>query len=113
MRKPARITLTVAAAVAMAGCGRRPQDPCDAATFDQQVCQDAVGRGGYYWDGGWYPMHYYSQYPYYYDRYHSYVSRGGAVVAAPAGVYANPSVLRGGFGAMGAAHGAAGEAGGE
>lgn len=110
MRKSARVTVTLVAAVALAGCGRRRVDPCEAATFNEQACQDAVRAGGYYWGGTWYPMQYYRPYPFYYDRYHTYVSSGGAVTAAPAGSYSSrpgSSVVRGGFGANGEAHGAA------
>ena len=81
MRKSARVTVTLVAAVALAGCGRRRVDPCEAATFNEQACQDAVRAGGYYWGGTWYPMQYYRPYPFYYDRYHTYVSSGGAVTA--------------------------------
>jgi len=111
MRKSARVTLTLAAAVALAGCGRRHLDPCDAASFNDQACQDAVRSGGYYWGGTWYPMVYHYPYPFYYDQYRTHITRGGTVVAAPAGSYSRPgssSVVRGGFGSSGAAH-AAGE----
>ena len=113
MRKSARVTLTLVAAVALAGCGRRRVDPCQEATFNEQSCQDAVRSGGYYWGGTWYPMRYGQPYPYYYDRYRGYTSSGGAVTAAPAESYGRPgsSVVRGGFGSSGAAHGA--ESGGE
>ena len=109
MRKSARVTLTLAAAVAIAGCGRRHLNPCDAATFNEDACQDAVRSGGYYWGGSWYPMQYHYPYPYYYDQYRTHISQGGSVTAAPAGSYSRPgsSVVRGGFGSSGAAHGAA------
>jgi len=108
MRKPAEVALTVVAAVALASCGRKRVDPCDAATFNEQACQNAVSSGGYYWDGTWHPTGYSHPYPYYYDQYHTYVSRGGAVVSAPGSSYSRPSggsVERGGFGASGEAHG--------
>lgn len=112
MKKSAKVTLTVVAAVGLASCGRKRPDPCEAATFNEQACQEAVRDGGYHWRGTWYPMMYHYPYPYYYDSYRGYVSRGGAVRAAPAGDYARPasssshSVERGGFGSTGAGHGA-------
>lgn len=108
MRKPVRVTLTVVAAVALAGCARRRVDPCEAATFNEMACQQAVSGGGYYWGGSWYPMRYSHPYPFYYDHYHSFVSRGGTVISAPGVSYARPSgsVVRGGFGSIGAGHGA-------
>jgi hypothetical protein len=112
LRKSVEVTLTLAAGVALAACGARRADPCDAATFNEQACQDAVAKGGYYWGGDWYPMNYSHPYPYYYDGYRGYVARGGAVVAAPAGSYSPGSVERGGFGAAGGAHGG-GEGAGE
>ena len=115
MRKPVRVTLTVVATVALAGCSRRRLDPCDSATFNEMACQEAVQNGGYYWGGSWYPMYYSHPYPYYYDQYHSYVVRGGSVVSAPGASYARPSggVVRGGFGATGEGHGAGAHGAGE
>lgn len=113
MRKSVRVTLTVAAGVALAACGSKRVDPCDAATFSDEACQDAIAKGGYYWGGSWYPMGYSYPYPYYYDSYRSYVARGGTVRAAPAGSYSPAgSVVRGGFGEAGGAHGG-GEGAGE
>jgi hypothetical protein len=119
MKKSAKVTLTVVAAVGLASCGRKRPDPCEAATFNEQACQEAVRNGGYHWHGTWFPMMYHYPYPYYYDSYRGYVSRGGAVRAAPAGDYARPGVSapgkpassspgveRGGFGSTGAGHGA-------
>jgi len=126
MRKSAKVTLTVVATVGLAACGRRRPDPCEAATFNQQACQEAIDRGGYYWQGSWVPMSYHYPYPYYFDSYRGYVSRGGTVASAPSTSYAgsryadppsgaghssgssSPSVQRGGFGASGAGHGAGG-----
>jgi hypothetical protein len=107
MRKSVRVTLTVVATAALASCARKRVDPCDAATFNEQACQQAVQSGGYYWQGSWLPVAYSHPYPYYYDQYHSYVSRGGTVVSEPGAVYSRPSdpVTRGGFGASGEAHG--------
>jgi hypothetical protein len=114
MKKSAKVTLTAVAAMGLAACGRHRPDPCEAATFNEQACQQAVHDGGYYWNGSWFPMIYHYPYPYYYDSYRSHVSSGHAVVAAPAGAYSHPAtsapvspgVERGGFGATGAGHGA-------
>ncbi|MBZ5620892.1 MAG: hypothetical protein LAQ69_19505 [Acidobacteriia bacterium] len=118
MKKSARVTLTVVAVVGLASCGRRRMDPCQPASFNQQACQEAIDRGGYYWQGSWFPMVYHYPYPYYYDSYRGYVSGGGRVYSAPAGAYSHstasgpsssPSssgVQRGGFGSTGAGHGA-------
>lgn len=104
--------MTVVAAMGLASCSRGRRDPCEAATFDEPSCQQAVQNGGYYWRGGWVPMRYGNPYPFYFDAYRSHVSRGGAVVAAPAGSYAHPSgsagVSRGGFGSIGSGHGIGG-----
>jgi len=132
MKRSSKVTLTVVAAVGLAGCGRRRMDPCEPAYFDERACQDAVAFGGYYWQGTWFPMVYSNPYPYYYDSYHTYVSRGGRVHTAPGGSYSHPatdagkqfgsksgsgsggsgsgssgsSVTRGGFGSTGGGHGA-------
>jgi hypothetical protein len=116
MKKSAKVTLTAVAAMGLAACGRQRPDPCEAATFNEQACQEAARSGGYYWRGSWYPMMYHYPYPYYYDLYRRHVSSGGAVAAAPAGAYARPGasapatpshgVERGGFGSTGAGHAA-------
>ena len=93
MKKSAKVTLTAVAAMGLAACGRRHPDPCEAATFNEQACQQAVQSGGYYWQGSWYPLVYHYPYPYYYDSYRRRLSSGAAVV-------------RGGFGSTGAGHGA-------
>ena len=90
MKKSARVTLTVVAAVGLASCGRSRRDPCDQTSFNEMACQDAVRSGGYYYGGTWFPMMYRYPYPYYYDSYRTHISRGGSVVAAPAGSYAPP-----------------------
>src|SRR5689334_9154964 len=109
MKRSTQVTLTVVAAMALAGCGRR-YDPCDPYTFNDYACRDAVGSGGYYYHGVWYRSSYYHPYPYYYDHYHTYVSHGGSVHSAASGSYAHPSssgVSRGGFGSTGS-HGGSG-----
>jgi hypothetical protein len=106
MRKSGRITLTLVAAAALASCRGHGQDPCAAATFNEQFCQDAVRNGGYYWNGAWFPMVYSYPYPHYYDSYNRYRAGGGVVTASPGVHYGRPSgsVDRGGFGATGAGH---------
>ena len=109
MKRSAGVTLTVVAAAALAACSRQRQDPCEAAFFNEQACQEAVRNHGYYWHGTWIPMVYSNPYPYYYDAYRAHLSRGGSVSAAPAGAYGHsgasaPSVERGGFGSTGAGH---------
>jgi hypothetical protein len=91
MKKSAKITLSVVAAVGLASCGRSRRDPCQSEYFNEFACQQAVQDGGYFWGGSWYPMVYHYPYPYYYDHYHTFVSRGGHVVVAPAGTYVRPS----------------------
>ena len=118
MKRSSQVTLTVVAALGLAGCARR-YDPCDERSFDAAACADAIHNGGYYWDGSWMPMTYPHPYPFYYDAYRMRVANGGSVVTVPPQTYArpagsadpaHPSVTRGGFGSTGAAHGA-GEAG--
>ncbi len=79
MKKSAKVTLTVVAAMGLASCGRSRPDPCDQAYFNEMACQDAVRSGGYYYGGSWYPMMYHYPYPYYYDHYRTYVGGGGRV----------------------------------
>ena len=114
MKKSAHVTLMSVAVMGLAACGRHRADPCEAATFNEQACQQAVRDGGYYWNGSWFPIVYHYPYPYYYDSYRRYSSSGHAVVPAPAGAYGHPAagapaaggVERGGFGSTGAGHGA-------
>src|ERR1017187_5821790 len=77
MKKSAKVTLTVVAAMGLASCGRSRPDPCDQTSFNEMACQDAVRSGGYYYGGSWYPMMYSYPYPYYYDHYRTHVSNGG------------------------------------
>ena len=104
MKKSAKVTLTVVAVVGLASCGRRHPDPCEAATFSEQACQEAVQKGGYYYNGSWFPMMYHYPYPYYYDSYRGYVSGGGVVRSDPAASYSHSGVERGGVGTTGAGH---------
>jgi hypothetical protein len=104
MKKSAKVTLTLAAAIGLASCNRGRRDPCEAGTFDQAACEAAVRDGGYHWHGAWVPMAYGHPYPFYFDAYRNHVNRGGSVMAAPAGSYSRPSaggVSRGGFGSIG------------
>jgi hypothetical protein len=107
MKKSAQVTLTVVAAMAMAACSRERRDPCEAATFNEQACNEAIRNRGYHYGGRWYPMYYSHPYPYYYDMYQGHVARGGSVRAAPPGSYSAPrssGVTRGGFGSFGSSH---------
>ena len=111
MKRSTRVTLTAVAAMGLAACNRQRHDPCEAASFSEQACQEATRSGGYYWQGGWFPMSYHYPYPYYYDSYRRYVSTGHTVTSPPASSYshpatASPGVERGGFGTTGASHGA-------
>ena len=51
MKKSANITLTVVAAMGMAACNRQRPDPCEAGSFNEQACNDAVRNHGYYHGG--------------------------------------------------------------
>jgi hypothetical protein len=115
MKRSSQVTLTVIAALGLAGCSRR-YDPCDERSFDVAACGDAIRGGGYYWNGSWVPMSYSHPYPYYYDAYRTRVSRGEPVVSVPGKTYGRPAagagsaahpggVTRGGFGSTGAGHG--------
>jgi hypothetical protein len=110
VKKSSKVTLTLMAALGAAGCGHRGVDPCDAATYNDAACLQAVKDGGYYWGGSWVPRTYYQPYSYYHDSYGAFVDGGGAEKAAPAGAYSSSGdpagVTRGGFGETGAAHGA-------
>jgi len=116
MKKSTKISLTVVAAMGMAACNRRP-DPCEAATYNDQACREAIQQGGYYYHGAWVPMMYSRPYPYYYDSYSRYVGRGGTVHAAPSEAYSRSSggshgsVGRGGFGSTGGGHAFGGHGG--
>ena len=108
MKKSGQVTLTILAAVALAGCGRR-YDPCDARYFNEPACQDAIRQGGYYYHDVWYRGAYIHPYPYYYNSYHTHVLLGGSSHSASYGSYSHSSsgVSRGGFGSTGS-HGSSG-----
>jgi hypothetical protein len=101
MKKSARVTLTVVAAV---GCARAQQvpNPCEPATFNGKACQAAVKNRGYCSGGAWISQQF-QKYPVYYGLYQSYMSTGGVVTAAPVETCQRPGHLFGGFGAIGAA----------
>jgi hypothetical protein len=117
MKKSVAVRLTVVAAVGIAARAQPRQDPCSAATFNEQACQAAVQNRGYCWNGRWVGLKYHYPFPYYYDAYLDYVSTGG--VSSPAAVVscgpthrffsAAHGISRAGFGSSGggchAAHG--------
>jgi hypothetical protein len=105
MTKPARVTLTVLAAV---GCARAQQapNPCGPGSFNQKACQAAVKAQGYCSGGAWVQQQY-QQYPYYYGLYRAYTAAGGTATPAAA-EKCRRGARYGGFGAHGAAHGAGG-----
>ena len=104
MKKSGQVTLTLLAAVALAGCARR-YDPCRPETFDEIACQQAIRQGGYHHNGAWYPMYYSHPYPYYYDGYHTYISHSGSSHSPGRSFGRSSGVSRGGFGSIGS-HGA-------
>jgi hypothetical protein len=111
MKRSSKVTLTVVAAMGLAGCARR-YDPCEAQYFNPTACNDAVVGGGYFWHGSWYPMRYAYAYPVYFNNYQRHVASGGKIFGTPAGTYARPAggvhtsgtVTRGGFGGIGGGH---------
>jgi hypothetical protein len=83
MKKSVAVRLTVVAAVGIAARAQPRQDPCSAATFNEQACQAAVQNRGYCWNGRWVGLRYHYAFPYYYDAYLDYVSNGGLANPAP------------------------------
>src|SRR5262245_36364346 len=77
MKKSSKVTLTILASLALAGCGRR-YDPCDARYFNEVACQNAINSGGYYYNDVWYRSSYGHPYPYYYNSYHTHILLGGS-----------------------------------
>ena len=114
---PLSLVPVLATVVTAATCtGSAPLDPCEPATYSQQVCEQAVAQHGYWYSGTWYP-HVYPYAPFfYYNRYTGFIGSGGRVRSISPTVYvphvstpaARPSVVRGGFGGIGAGHGASG-----
>ncbi|SPE42198.1 exported hypothetical protein [Candidatus Sulfopaludibacter sp. SbA3] len=114
MKKSASVGLTILAAVSMAARAEQRLDPCKAANFNEQACQEAIQARGYCWNGRWVQLRYHHPFPYYYDAYHEYTAKGGVVNAAVVGTCGPPAIIpthgmwRGGFGFLGAHHGATG-----
>jgi hypothetical protein len=108
----------VPALAALVGCtpsqpALAAADPCLPASYNQQVCETAVQRQGYYYGGAWYP-HVYAYPPlFYYNGYSRYVSSGGRVRVLSPSTYEphigasapRSTVVRGGFGGIGGARG--------
>jgi hypothetical protein len=114
-KKSSRVTLTVVAAVGMAARGQQPADPCEASTFNEHACQEAVRQRGYCWNGRWISLRYSYPYPYYYDQYQVYAMLVGPSNPAAVGTCRpphiwiahgghGPSAARCGFGSTGAGH---------
>jgi hypothetical protein len=109
MRKSAQVTVTVVAAMGLAARGQQRPDPCDAASFNEEVCRQAVQARGYCLNGKWVRLKYQNPYPFYYDLYAAYAASGGAVAPMTAGTCSQPRASHGGshggFGATGAGRG--------
>ncbi len=103
LKKSARVVLTVAAAMGVAARGQQSGDPCEASTFNAQVCKTAIRQKGYCSGGAFVKTAYQQPYPYYYDSYGAYVSGGGLATQPESCVS-----TRGGFGFLGAARHAGG-----
>ena len=111
MKKSARVTLTVVAAVGCAARAQQAPNPCEPANFNEKACQVAVKGHGYCSGGAWVPQHY-QKYPYYYRFSQAYAAAGGIVTSAPVETCRRAGHLlgrRGGFGKTGT--GVAGHAG--
>jgi hypothetical protein len=116
MKKSVAVRLTVVTAVGIAARAQPRQDPCSAATFNEQACQAAVQNHGYCWNGRWVGLKYHYPFPYYYDAYLAYVSNGGVgnpAAVAPCGpphrfFSGAHGISRAGFGSSGACHAAHG-----
>jgi hypothetical protein len=122
LKRSSAVPLTlVPALAAVVGCGpSQPSaaeaDPCLPATYQQQICEQAVRQQGYHYGGGWYPHVYAMPALFYYNGYSRYVARGGRVRAVSPSTYSptiggggvstpRTTVVRGGFGGIGGAHG--------
>jgi len=109
MKKSASITLTMVAAIGVAGRAQQRLDPCDASSFNPKACQSAVKHAGYCSQGTWVPAKYQQPYPYYYDLYRDYLSQGGTVTGEPTAVCGHGRrAVHGGFGLIGGGHHAGG-----
>jgi hypothetical protein len=59
LKKSIGVRLTLVTAVGIPAARVQPrQDPCSAATFDEQACQAAVQNRGYCWNGKWVGLRY-------------------------------------------------------
>ena len=104
------------AAIVGVGCSQRvPMDPCEAETYSQIACENAVTNHGYWNNGHWYAHAYPFAAMYYLTRHNSFIAGGGRVRSVSPSVYvphtavpSRPGVVRGGFGGIGAGHGIAG-----
>lgn len=122
LKRSSAVPLTlVPALAAVVGCGpSQPSaaeaDPCLPATYQQQICEQAVRQQGYYYGGGWYPHVYAMPALFYYNGYSRYVASGGRVrvlspssytpsVSGGRAAASRTTVVRGGFGGIGSARG--------
>jgi hypothetical protein len=85
MKKSIGVSLTILAAFGVSARAERRLDPCAAATFNDQACQEAVQNRGYCWNGRWVRMKYRQPYPYYFDVYDEFVAVGGVTTPAEVG----------------------------
>jgi hypothetical protein len=104
------------AALVGVGCSQRvPMDPCEAETYSQVACENAVANSGYWNNGHWYAHAYPFAAMYYLNRHSSFVAGGGRLRSVSPSVYvphtavpSRPGVVRGGFGGIGTGHGFSG-----
>lgn len=122
MKKSANVTLTLVAAMGIAARAQQRPEPCEAATFNEQACHEAIQAGGYCWNGKWVRLTYHYPFPYYYDLYWEHVTQGGVVSPAQVGTCrpwlrtimaahghgASGGAAHGGFGSSGACHSSGG-----
>ena len=114
VKRSSAVPLTlVPALAAVVGCGPRlspaEADPCLPQNYSQQVCETAVQRQGYHYNGAFFP-HVYAYPPlFYYNGYSRYVAGGGRVRSISPSRYSptasRSTVVRGGFGRIGGARG--------
>ncbi len=117
-RKSKAVRLLVLGGLGLAaGCNRgevwdertaQPKDPCDQEYFNEQLCQEAVGRNGYFYGGSWHPRVYMHPYPYFFQQHSAWVNSGGRSTGInreyyspsfrPPPIGGRVGVSRGGFG---------------
>jgi hypothetical protein len=122
LKRSSAVPLTLVPAIAaVVGCGpSQPSaaeaDPCLPATYQQQICEQAVRQQGYHYGGGWYPHVYAMPALFYFNGYSRYVASGGRVRMMSPSAYSpsvggsrvsgqRTTVVRGGFGGIGSARG--------